>query len=43
MAKYILVALVFLTGCSYKIVAKNCIQNEESEYSICDSLNGFGK
>lgn len=43
MAKYFLVALVFFMGCTHKIIGKNCLQAEDSEYSVCDSLNGLGK
>jgi hypothetical protein len=43
MGKYILVALVFLTGCSHKIIGKNCLKAETSEFHVCDTLNLLGK
>ncbi len=39
--KYLLI-LLFLTGCSHKILVKNC-EPTETDYSVCDSLNILGK
>lgn len=40
--KYILL-LGFLTGCSHKVISKNCTQAGQSEYYVCDSLNITGR
>lgn len=34
--------IVALTGCSHKILVKNC-EPTETDYSVCDSLNLLGK
>ena len=38
----ILTALV-LSGCSHKVISKNCTQAGTTEYYVCDSLNITGK
>jgi hypothetical protein len=43
MGKYILVALVFLSGCSHKLIGKDCHKADASEFYVCDSLNLLGK
>ena len=39
--KYIIMLLV-LASCSHKMIAKNCVESD-SNYYVCDSLNGMGK
>jgi len=40
--KYLLL-LLLLSGCSMKTISKNCVRAGDTEYSVCDSLNGLGK
>ena len=40
--KYIIL-LFLLTGCSHKVISKNCTQAGTTEYYVCDSLNITGK
>lgn len=41
--KYLILSLIFLTSCSVKTISKNCMRAQESEYYVCDTLNGAGK
>lgn len=43
MGNFLLCALfVALTGCSHKILVKNC-EPTGTDYSVCDTLNILGK
>lgn len=39
----LIVMFAYLTGCSMKTISKNCIPVGNTEYSMCDTLNGLGK
>lgn len=40
---FLAAAILVMAACTHKIVSKNCLQAEGSEYFVCDTLNYRGQ